>query len=126
MDTDTVSKFEGSAHDSLPRFLAQRARAASDLRLTLDAAGGLIAVAAGAAVVRSSFGLILTAAGTCFLAFGLWGIVDRELGERRESVGPIGGPLLAAARVIAAALGVIGGLGLIFAALGVALGTWIS
>ncbi len=111
--------------DSLPQFLAQRARRASDGRLALDAAAGLIAVA-GSAVVASPGNVILAAVGTCFVAFGLWGITDRELGERRGTIGPIGGALLVAARAFAAAIGVIGGLGLIFGGLAVALGTWIS
>jgi hypothetical protein len=116
---------DGSTRDSLPQFLAQRARKASDGRLALDAAAGLVALAA-AVVVASPVNMLLAAVGTCFLAFGLWGITDRELGERRETMGPFGGALLAAARAVAAAIGVIGGLGLIFGGLAVTLGTWIS
>ena len=116
---------DGSPRDSLPRFLAQRARNASDGRLALDAAAGLIAVAA-AAVVASPGNLILAAVGTCFFAFGLWGITDRELGERRETIGPVGGGLLVAARGLAAVVGTLGGLGLIFGGLAVALGRWVS
>lgn len=116
---------EGSASDSLPQFLAQRARNASDGRLALDAAAGLIALAA-APVVASPSNVILAAVGTCFVAFGLWGITDRELGERRLTIGPIGGALLLTVRAVAGALGVIGGLGLIFGGLAVALGRWVS
>ena len=116
---------EGSARDSLPRFLAQRARNASDGRLALDAAAGLIAAAA-AAVVPAPGNVVLAAAGTCFFAFGLWGITDRELGERREVIGPIGGGLLVAARAFAAVVGVVGGLGVIFGGLSLALGRWVS
>ncbi|MEX1185692.1 MAG: hypothetical protein WEA80_03800 [Gemmatimonadaceae bacterium] len=117
---------EDSARESLPRFLAQRARNASDGRLALDVAGGLIAVAAAATVARSSASLLLAAAGTCFVAFGLWGITDRELAERRATIGPIGGGLLLTARAAAMVLGVIGGLALLFGFLAVMLGTWIS
>jgi hypothetical protein len=116
---------EGSARDSLPQFLAQRARNASDGRLALDAAGGLIAVAA-AMVVASPGNLVLAAAGTCFLAFGVWGIMDRELGERLGTIGPVGRALLVTFRALATVLGVIGGLGLVFGGLAVGLGTWIS
>ena len=116
---------EGPARDSLPRFLAQRARGASDGRLALDAGAGLIAAAA-AVVVAPPGNLMLAAGGTCFFAFGLWGIMDRELGERREVIGPVGGGLLVAARMVAAAIGVVGGLGVIFGGLLVALGTWVS
>ncbi|CAN5594261.1 hypothetical protein BH23GEM1_BH23GEM1_11490 [soil metagenome] len=116
---------DGSARDSLPLFLAQRARNASDGRLALDAAGGFIAVAA-AAVVASPGNLVLAAAGTCFVAFGLWGIIDREIAERRATIGPIGRGLLLMARAFAALVGVIGGLALIYGAVAVMLGTWIS
>ncbi|MCR4339359.1 MAG: hypothetical protein NUW01_05670 [Gemmatimonadaceae bacterium] len=116
---------EDSARDSLPRFLAQRARTASDGRLAIDAAGGLIAVAA-AAVVASPGNLVLAAVGTCFLAFGLWGITDRELAERRATIGPIGGGLLLTARAAAMVLGMVGGLALLFGGLAVMLGRWVS
>ncbi|MGI8619401.1 MAG: hypothetical protein ACR2L6_09990 [Gemmatimonadaceae bacterium] len=114
-----------SVADSLPQFLAQRARNASDRRLALDAAGGLIALAA-AAVVASPGNLVLAATGTCFVAFGLWGITDRELTERRETIGRVGGGLLLTARAIAAIVGAIGGLAVIYGGLAVMLGTWIS
>ncbi len=116
---------EESARDSLPQFLAQRARNASDGRLALDAAGGLIAVAA-TVVVEPPFNILLAAVGTCFVAFGLWGITDRELGERRASIGTIGAALLVTARATAAFIGVIGGFALIFGSLAITLGTWIS
>ena len=116
---------DDSARDSLPRFLAQRARNASDIRLAADTAGGLVAVAA-ALVVASPGNVVVAAVGACFLAFGLWGITDRELGERRGTIGPIANALLLTARAFAGALGVIGGLGLVFGGLAVALGTWIS
>lgn len=116
---------EGTAKDSLPQFLVQRARNASDGRLALDAAAGLNALAA-AVVVASPGNVILAGVGTCFLAFGLWGITDREIGERRGTIGPIGSALLVTVRAFAGALGVLGGLGLIFGGLAVALGTWVS
>ena len=116
---------EESVADSLPQFLAQRARNASDGRLALDAAGGFIAMAA-AAVVASPGNLVLAAAGTCFVAFGLWGIFDREIAERRATIGPIGGGLLLTGRAFAALVGVIGGLALIFGGVAVMLGPWIS
>ncbi|MGI9140930.1 MAG: hypothetical protein ACR2GJ_07475 [Gemmatimonadaceae bacterium] len=112
-------------NSSLPQFLGERARNASDGRLALDTAGGLIALAA-AVVVASPGNLVIAAAGTCFFAFGLWGITDRELAERRETIGHVGGGLLLTARAIAAILGVIGGLALLFGGLAVMLGTWIS
>lgn len=116
---------EDAARDSLLQFLAQRARSASDGRLALDAAAGFVALAA-AVVVAPPGNVILASVGTCFFAFGLWGITDRELAERRGAIGPIGGALLFTIRAFAGTLGVIGGLGLIFGGLAVALGTWIS
>ncbi len=116
---------EDPARDSLPQFLARRARAASDGRLAIDAAAGLVALAA-AVVVASPGNVVLAGGGTCFLAFGLWGITDRELGERRGTIGPVGVSLLITARVLAATLGVVGGLALISGGLAVALGAWVS
>lgn len=116
---------DDSAGDSLPQFLAQRARSASDGRLAFDAAGGLVVIAA-AVVVPSPGNLVVAAVGSSLFAFGLWGITDRELGERRETIGPLASTLLVTVRAFAVALGVIGGLGLIFGGLAVALGTWIS
>ena len=63
---------------SLPEMLAQRARQASDRRLALDAALGLIA-AASFAVLRPPLWIPLTALAFCLGAFGAWGILDREL-----------------------------------------------
>lgn len=112
-------------NSSLPRFLADRARNASDGRLTLDAAAGLL-LAAGAAVARPWGWIILASAGGCFAAFGFWGIADRELSERKPALGPVGSALLQSARVVAGALGVMAMLSLIYGTLAVSLGTWIS
>jgi hypothetical protein len=62
---------------SLPALLVQRARQASDRRLVLDAALGLIA-AASIAVLRPPLWLPLAALAFCLGAFGAWGILDRE------------------------------------------------
>lgn len=110
---------------SLPQFLAQRARNASDGRLVLDGAAGLL-LATGAAVARPLGWMILAPAGGCLAAFGFWGIIDRELSERRPRIGTVARALLQTARVVAAGLGVLGGLGVIYGSLAVMLGTWIS
>jgi hypothetical protein len=65
---------------TLPEFLTARARRASDLRLALDAGGGVL-VAALVAITRPPAWRSLLALGACFAAFGLWGILDRELGD---------------------------------------------
>ena len=64
--------------------LVQRARQASDRRLVLDAAGGLIA-AAGFAALRPPLWIPLTALACCLCAFGTWGILDREALDSLEA-----------------------------------------
>lgn len=110
---------------SLPQFLAHRARNASDGRLALDAAAGLL-LATGSAVARPLGWMILMPAGACFAAFGFWGIIDRELSERKPGIGPVGSALLLSARGVAAGLGVVAGLAVIFGGLAVTLGRWVS
>ena len=111
---------------SLPELLARRARGASDGRLALDVAGGVLgAVAAG--LWQPPGWPTLVSAGCCFAAFGLWGIADRVLGERRASGDTAGiATALRVVRASAAATGVLAALGLLLTALGLALGTWIS
>lgn len=69
---------------SLPQMLAQRARQASDRRLALDAALGLIA-AAGLSVLRPPLWIPLSALAFCLGAFGVWGILDREAVDAGDS-----------------------------------------
>lgn len=116
---------EPAQDSSLPRFLAHRARNSSDGRLALDAAAGLL-TASGAAVAQPWGWVMLAAAGGCFAAFGFWGIADRELLERKPGVGAVAAALLVSARFLAAALGVVAALVLIYGTLAVTLGTWIS
>src|SRR3954465_3908625 len=66
---------------SLLEFLSARARHASDARLALDVACGLV-VALGAVLRRGPAWHVITSAAVCFLAYGAWGIADRELTER--------------------------------------------
>lgn len=75
--------------------LASRARASSDSRLTADAAGGLIAVVA-LSLWRGPAWYLLLGIASCFFAFGVWGITDRELHER--PLGPR--PRVAALRAV--------------------------
>lgn len=62
---------------SLPEMLAARARQASDLRLVLDAAVGLLA-ATLIGIFRPPLWLPLSALAFALGAFGVWGILDRE------------------------------------------------
>jgi hypothetical protein len=109
----------------LPELLAARARSASDGRLALDLAGGL--VAAGAALAwRPSGWLVLLSAALCFAAFGAWGIADREARERPPGSRGLLISLLRGVRALAALVGAAAAVTLLFATLALALGTWIS
>jgi hypothetical protein len=88
----------------LPEFLASRARAASDARLAVDTTIGLIAVLVSI-VWPFPFWYFVTAAGGCFLGFGLWGIADRELSERGTNASRRVRDVLRAARVLATVVG---------------------
>jgi peptidoglycan biosynthesis protein MviN/MurJ (putative lipid II flippase) len=83
----------------------------------MDAAMGLMA-AAGIAIFRPPLWVPLTALAACFGAFGLWGILDRELDDSgarsRRAIGIVRG-LVAAAGFLAA---IVFGITLFFAALG--------
>jgi hypothetical protein len=104
---------------SLPEMLVQRARQASDRRLVLDTSLGLMA-AASFAFFRPPLWIPLTALASCLVAFGAWGILDRELvdaaGDARRA------RVLSWARGVVAVLGgaaaVVFGVSLFFALLG--------
>ena len=107
---------------TLATVLVRRARSASDGRLVLDAAGGLIATVVVLVLHPPGWPVIASAA-LCFLAFGVWGISDRTI---RESDAGTQGRALHALRAAAAALGVLGGVALAISAMFLMLGTWIS
>ncbi len=104
---------------SLPQMLAQRARKASDRRLALDAALGLIA-AAGFAILRPPLWIPLSALAFCLGAFGVWGILDREAvdaggaGDRAKVLSWARGGVA----IIGGAAAVLFGITLFFALLG--------
>ena len=111
--------------DSLWRFLAERARAASDGRLVANA--GLGATMAVAALLwRGPGWTAVCGVALCFASYGLWGIVDRELRERqsRGSSGVLG--TLRLMRILAATVGSLAALAVLFSGLALALGTWVS
>ncbi|MGH7627258.1 MAG: hypothetical protein ACREOJ_18325 [Gemmatimonadaceae bacterium] len=121
---------------SLPELLAQRARHASDGRLALDLAGGII-VATTAAILAPPGWLQLISAALTFAAFGAWGISDRMLSERSSTAASAPGRAgragragrdqwLRAARLAAAALGTCAAVVLLLSVFALLLGTWIS
>jgi len=109
----------------LPVFLAARARHASDARLAADATGGVV-VAVGSWLVRFPGWFLVFAAACCFLAFGMWGIADRELGERGESASRAQRFFLKAAQAVAALIGTAAVAVLLMSLMGIALGRIIS
>jgi hypothetical protein len=110
---------------SLPEFLAARARLASDGRLVADAIAG-----AGGAVGVAYWGgpgwYLLLGVAVCFFAFGLWGIADRELGERSGAGSRAVLAMLLMLRVVAAAVGFLAAAFLMMSVLGKSLGRIIS
>jgi hypothetical protein len=109
----------------LPELLAARARNASDVRLALDVAGGLLA-AAVLLVWRPPAWPVSLSAALCFAAFGAWGIAERELHDERLDAGGRDARVLRALRSLATAVGTLAAFVLFFGALGLALGTIIS
>lgn len=108
------------------QFLSDRARHASDTRLALDAAGGVV-IALAAVLWRPSEWVLLVGLALCFAAYGGWGMADRELGERtttRASASSL--RLVRALRWVAAIIGFAAGLTVLFRLFTLALGTWIS
>ena len=111
------------ADASLPQVLADRARTASDGRLALDVAIGIV-VAAAAVMFRPPGWVLLASAAGCFAAFGGWGIADRELAARSTSTSRP--RVLQIVRILSAMIGSVCAVMLLGGVLFTALGTWIS
>ena len=109
----------------LTEFLAARARAASDGRLALDVVVGAIVVILFVAW-RPAGWVSLAGAATSLAAFGLWGIIDREIRERAQAPHARAVSLLAALRLALACLGFLAGVAALFGSLGIVLGKVIS
>ena len=110
--------------ETLGEFLASRARRASDSLLAGHAITAVLAAVAIAAWRGPAWDIRLSFA-VCFLAFGIWGVADRDIAKREA---PPRGVLLAlqATRVIAAVSGFGAVAYLMMALLGRALGRIIS
>jgi hypothetical protein len=107
---------------SLADLLSARARTAAQSRLALDIIGGG-AIAATSAWARPLGWLVWCTAGLCFFAYGTWAFAERHLAAPTRSGGRGSWFVL---RSLAALLGVTAFVTLLFAVLGVGLGTWIS
>lgn len=70
--------------ETLGEFLASRARSASELRLVGDAAFSIFAAVA-VGVWRGPLWDVRIAIALCFLAFGIWGVADRDLARRSDA-----------------------------------------
>jgi hypothetical protein len=114
-----------SPNESLRSILAERARAASDTRLILDVAAGLLVVLA-IAIWHPRSWVVPLSMGSTLAAYGAWGLIDREIAER---VAGADDRLLRALRVLrgfAVVAGVASACVACFAILGIGLGEWKS
>jgi hypothetical protein len=110
---------------SLADFLHARALTTARSRLAIDLFGGAL-VAAVVLWARPVGWTVLASAGFCFSMYGLWAIADRHLqADSRDQPASIEFGWLAV-RMSAAGLGLAALFALLFALLGLALGTWIS
>jgi methyltransferase (TIGR00027 family) len=112
-------------NESLAGLLVARARAASDGRLILDVASGLLAALA-LAIWHPRLWLVPFNVAIVFAAFGGWGLTDRELAERAGSADDSAVPVLRVLRVLSAVVGAGSAIVAGVALFGMALGTWMS
>lgn len=119
---DDVETQANGSEVTLAGVLVRRARQASDGRLVIDAAGGLVVTALAIAFRPPGWAVLLSAA-VSLMAFGMWGISDRAA---QESERPRLIRALKAFRAVAAALGALGGVALAATTMALMLGTWIS
>jgi len=110
--------------ETLGEFLASRARRASDFRLAGHAIAAVFAAIAIAAWGGPAWDIRLSIA-VCFLAYGIWGVADRDI-TAKQAAPPLVLLALQAARTVAAVSGFAAGAYLMMALLGRALGRIIS
>lgn len=125
VETDPVQEErEEEREETLGEFLASRARSASEIRLVGDAAFSVFAAVA-VGVWRGPLWDVRVAIALCFLAFGIWGVADRDLASRPDA--PRRDPVLPrVTRVAAAVLGFGAAAYLMMSLLGRAIGRVIS
>ena len=110
--------------ETLGEFLASRARRVSDTVLARHAITAALALVAIAAWRGPAWDIRLSIA-ICFLAFGFWGIADRDLRENERATRPVR-LALQTARIVTATFGFAAAAYLAMSLLGRALGRIIS
>jgi hypothetical protein len=115
-----MNEMHTESEPGLSEFLVARARTSSDARLALDVAAGFT-VAVAAALWRGHVWILVASVAGCFLAYGAWGIVDRELLER-GSINGRGVLGLRIGRVVAAVVGAVAAVMVLISGLAVAIG----
>ena len=110
---------------SLADLLRARARNASDTRLAADVGISLIVIIASLFVPYPLHYVVIEAA-LCFLAFGVWGIADREIQERADMPAPAVVRRLRLIQLAAIAIGGLAAVALALTLLGKAIGRVIS
>lgn len=112
----------GEPPSNLFAALAARARGASDGRLVADALAG-IGAATVLALWRPTAWPVWLGAALCLGCYGLWGVADRsDAADGSRALHRA----LRAARLLLAVIGVAAALVVLFGALALSLGTWIS
>lgn len=114
-----------SPDENLRSILAERARAASDGRLILDVAAGLLVVLA-LAIWHPRVWVAPLSMGVTLVAYGAWGLVDREIAERAAAGDDRFVRALRVVRGFALVVGVLAAAVACFAILGIGLGEWKS
>lgn len=124
LDDLAEDETEVEREETLGEFLASRARRASEMRLVGDVAfAGFAAIVVG--VWRGPLWDVRIAIALCLMAFGIWGVADRDLARRppltaRELIIP------RTMRVVAAVVGFGAAAYVMLSLLGRAIGTVIS
>ncbi len=114
-----------SPNESLRSVLAERARAASDTRLILDVAAGLLVILA-IAIWHPRIWVAPLCMGATLAAYGAWGLADREIAERAAAADGRFARSLRILRGFAVVAGVLAAVVACFAILKIGLGEWKS
>lgn len=114
-----------SPDEGLAEFLTTRARSASDGRLMLDVAVGLLAALA-LGIWHPRSWIVVFAMGIALASFGAWGLADREIAERTNAAHDRLTRPFRVLRGFALATGAVAAVVACVTLFGTVLGTWIS